>query len=388
MRMSTFSLGAVLILGTVVARSAQPIETPEPRELPTPVIKLTGPIQTQPGSDFTATVSIPETDGPTESAVIRIVCTPSDVRCEPDMEHITLPAAISIPVKVSPMNFNSVEIDAQVEAHGKNQPATPRFVDLGLSVAFHSLGNDIPAEGISAGDSVPIGFWLEDKDHVAQRADSGIQITVKARDKCLLTQTVELKKNPDEKAFKDIPFQAFFKHSFPRMNQMLYVRAPMFGAGKCVLDVALSTGEGQFDRPTVISIIVRPYWPIILLMCTIGSLSQLVFAGLTRLAAANRKTHKKFVDLVRVFLGQKGSQPAEFLLKGLGGGVIALLLEYTKLVHFGSIDASSKLGYAVFGFLIGFWDVDSLVSLLRSIAHGGNDLPQESARATSGNSAN
>jgi len=130
-----------------------------------------------------------------------------------------------------------------------------------------------------------------------------------------------------------------------------------------------SAGDEEFDRPASISINVKPHLLVVLALCVSGSLLQALLSGLVRMGTAH-SPGSVFKKIGVAFVGQSGHLIFAALAKGFGATVIALILEYAKIIHFGSVDTSSKLGYLCLGFLVGFWSLRKLYSTLKDLSHG------------------
>jgi hypothetical protein len=340
--------------------------------LPEPSISLRHPVPAQSPVTYAIDIKIPESNGDAKLALIHVICWPQEVDCKPTSGQVSLGPASSTSVVVDiPANINSVEIDAQLDAPGRApQPAKSRFLDLGLSTSIHSIRHDIAADGISAGETVPIGFWFASKDGSALRPDSKIHVVISPRDHCVETKTVDHGGDPDAASFSSGPFKAVIDSQNPHMTSDFYVRAPFWAVGKCLMDVLLYAGDDEFDRPESIAIDVKPHLAVIALLCVSGSLLQLLLAGLRRLAMTTGSGSVKS-DIFAAFIGPKYRLLSEALAKGLGALVLALCLEHAKIVNFGSVDGSSRLGYILLGFLVGFWSLHKLFATLKSLAHGG-----------------
>jgi hypothetical protein len=340
--------------------------------LPEPSIAFPAALPTEAPARFSLQVKFAGALDDTRTALLTIVCKPTEIDCSPSRSRVTLgdsrPSTIDVSI---PAGVNSAEIDAQIEADGQSKPAKSRFVNLGLSAAVSSLGSEGATDLLVSGQTRRVVFWLEDRNGQPLKPASGIQIRVLSADHCVDMKTVSWGGDPDAVPFSFAPFSAILDTAHPRMTQALYVHAPLWSAGKCALLVNLNAGDDQFDRPMSVTLNVQPHFVVVLSMCCLGALIQFLFAATIRLAALSKSPTPGSGSVTSLIFGRNGWQLLEVFAKGLAACVFALMLEKTNLFHFGSIDTTSLLSYGVFGFLIGFWSVDKIVARLRNIAHAG-----------------
>ena len=100
--------------------------------------------------------------------------------------------------------------------------------------------------------------------------------------------------------------------------------------------------------------------------CLFGVILQYLLSGLVQLVLAARAKQKPSLSII--FVGANGVEIIETVLKGTLAFLLAFMLDTTDLVQFKSADQSSLSGFAILGFLIGFWQLKPLWDAIRNFS--------------------
>ena len=350
--------------------------------LPEPVIVLPDALPTRAPATFAFHVKLGNNPLGPRAATLSIICKPAEkVDCGPIRRPVMLADTAAWDVRATVNGgVNSTEIDAQLELDGLSRPGKSRFVNLGLLNDLQALHNEGASDPISSGDTRPVSFWLEDRDGHPIGPSSGIRISVVPLERCVDVKAVTDGTAPETIPYSGPVFKATLDASHPRMTQALYIHAPFWSAGRCILRVTLSAGDDDFGHPESVAVSVRPHMLVVFVMCLLGTFVQFLFAGAVRLVATSKAPTSE--PLWQTVFGRNGWRLLEVFVKALAAWIFANLLEVSTLFHFCSVDGSSLLTFGVFGFLVGFWSIQKVVAKLRGMAHGDSETAADDGAST------
>jgi hypothetical protein len=314
--------------------------------------------------------------GDKRRAELTVRCS-SGLSCYPAKQTVSLSDPKLSPITAQLQDeLNSAEIDADLHISDGTAFSVSRSLDFGLWSSMPNLGNDFPADFVG-GSPRGAHLWLESANGGKLKPTTTIQIDVRSHDGCAQVKTV--KQNEDESSVQfgqvaSINIAAWYENT----SGTVWVNPGLWSRSDCSLDVILKSGNEERQWKTI-KLSIRPNYGPALLMCLVGALAQYLIANLVQIVLATRAREK--VVIRDLFVGQNGVEIIETLLKGTLAYLIAYILNTTEIIQFKGADKSSLLGFAIIGFLIGFWQLKPLWDAIRKLSNSGTSGQSNSSES-------
>jgi hypothetical protein len=287
-----------------------------------------------------------------------LVCTPLAQNVSFSNPNLT-PLAVDIQE-----TLNSAEIDLNLStSDGKLLLVTSGTLNFGLWDSVESIGSDFSTELMGG---APSGgrLWLEDLSGGKLRPTSIVQLEIIPRNGCARVKSVNT--GPDAKAVNFGPYATVKIDAWHNVtSDELWVEPNVWNNSVCLLDVNVMSGRNQMAS-TSLKLSIKPNYLAAFLFCLFGAFVQYVLAGLVQLVLATRADQK--VSFRKIFVGSNFVEIIEALLKGSIAYLLAYILNTTDIVQFRGANRGSLLGFAIFGFLIGFWQLKPLWEAIRRLS--------------------
>jgi hypothetical protein len=286
------------------------------------------------------------------------------LHCQPLTQKVSLsnPKLKKLSVDLEEEGLNSAEIDLSLKLSDGTTLNASRPLNFGLWNSVESIGSDFPRE-IMGGKPANAHLWLEGAGGAKLTPTTVVQLTVISRDGCAQLRTQKAVQTP-------LSIASFWAAiDIPSWNNetldTLSVAPNIWGNSVCNLEVAAESA-GERKALAFLKLTIKPnYWPAFA-FCLIGAFAQYVLAGMVQVVLATRANQK--VSFLTVFVGSNAVEIIEPALKGVIAFVISYVLNTTEIVQFKGADSSSFIGFFVFGFLIGFWQLKPLWDAIKKLS--------------------
>ena len=324
---------------------------------------------------------VPKFSGDPRSGKLTVICS-DGLTCSPETQVVVLAAGTATAITaIKAEGLNSADISAQLEIDGERTLTAVRALDFGLWATVTAVGYE--TNELIGGESRALHVWLEDGSGSKIKVTSPIQVEMSSSDGCVELKTVNRTEKSDAKNFGTAT-STTIKGWQVQSEGEIWIRPVLWTAGVCDIQVVLqSAGIAMWSKK--LHLRVKPnYLPAFLMSCA-GAGIQYLLAALMRIAAAARGG--KRISLRDNFVGSNGVEIIETLLKGSFAFVLAFFLNTMELIQFKGADKSSLLGFGVFGFLIGFWQLPALWEVFRKFSSATGDASHPEADPPVGGAA-
>jgi len=309
-------------------------------------------------------ISLQANAGDKRTGDLTVNCSTS-LHCQPLTQKVLLSKPQLKPLSVDlAETLNSGEIDLIMKVSDGSTLTASRPLNFGLWDAVESIGSDFPRELIG-GASESAHLWLEGQGGVKISPTTLVHLAVIAKDGCAQVRAVKTEQKESSSNYGlwttiDIPG---WKNE---TIDSLSVEPNIWGNSFCTLEVDV---ESAGDRMTVafLKLNVKPNYWAALIFCLLGAFAQYVLAGMVQVVLATRANEK--VSFLKVFVGLNCVEIIEPALKGMIAFVISYILSTTEIVQFKGADRSSLIGFVIFGFLIGFWQLKPLWDAIKKLSN-------------------
>lgn len=239
-----------------------------------------------------------------------------------------------------------------------------RPLNFGLWDSVESIGSDFPRE-LMGGNPESAHLWLEGPGGAKLSPTSRVHLSVIPKDGCAQVRTVSMNQKGNSSnagLWTTIEIPEWKNETIDTLS----VSPNIWGNSVCTLEVAV---ESAGDRMAVTSLklTVKPNYWAAFVFCVLGAFAQYVIAGMVQVVLATRANER--VSFLKVFVGSNGVEIIEPVLKGIIAFVISYILNTTEIVQFKGADTSSLIGFVIFGFLIGFWQLKPLWEAIKKLSN-------------------
>jgi hypothetical protein len=312
------------------------------------------------------TVKLWPSAGDSRQAELIVRCSPTPgLSCSPEKQKVSLsdPKLSPITARVED-ELNAAEIDADLHINDGTALTASRSLDFGLWNSMTNVGNDFPLDFVG-GSPRGAHLWLEGANGAKLKPTTTIQIDVRSRDGC--AEVKKVNQNEDERSVQFGPIASINIAAWhEKTSGTVWVNPGLWSKSDCSLDLVLKSGNEEKQWKTI-QLSIKPNYGPAFLMCLLGALAQYFVANLVQIVLATRAKEK--VVLRELFIGPNGVEIIETLLKGTLAYLISYLLNTTEIIQFKGADKSSLLGFAIIGFLIGFWQLKPLWDAIRKLSN-------------------
>jgi hypothetical protein len=309
-------------------------------------------------------ISLQSNAGDQRTGDLTVNCSTS-LHCQPLKQKVLFskPQLKSLSVDLGEA-LNSAEIDLVMTVSDGSTLRAARPLNFGLWDSVESIGSDFPRE-LMGGNPESAHLWLEGPNGVKLSPTTLVHLAVTAKDGCAQVRTVKTEQketSSNSGLWTTIDIPGWKNETIDTLS----VEPNIWLNSFCTLEVDV---ESAGDRMTVASLKlnVKPNYWAALVFCLLGAFVQYVLAGMVQVVLATRANEK--VSFLKVFVGSNGVEIIEPALKGIIAFVISYILNTTEIVQFKGADKSSLIGFVIFGFLIGFWQLKPLWEAIKKLSN-------------------